>query len=51
MNNIEQNLTQALQREDDIAFAMSDEELFKRAEVTANVKQGSKDLILSLIHI
>ena len=45
MNNIEKNLTQALQREDDIAFAMSDEELFKRAEVTANVKQGSKDLI------
>lgn len=45
MNNIERDLTKALQREDDIAFVMSDEELFKRAEITANVKQGSKDLI------
>ncbi|AWB58180.1 hypothetical protein [Colwellia sp. Arc7-D] len=45
MNNIEQNLTEALQCEDDISFVTSDEELFKRAESSANVQQGSKDLI------
>lgn len=45
MNNIEQSLADELQREDDVAFITTDEELFKRAETTANVQQGTNDLI------
>jgi len=45
MNIIEQSLVEELEREDEVAFITSDEELFKRAEITANVQQGSKDLI------
>jgi hypothetical protein len=45
MNNLEKNLTEGLEREDEVAFVTSDEELFKRAVSTVNVQQGSKDLI------
>ncbi|MBA6391963.1 hypothetical protein H4J38_14400 [Colwellia sp. BRX10-3] len=47
MNNIEQGLAEGLglEREDEVAFVTSDEELFKRAVSTVNVQQGSKDLI------
>lgn len=45
MNKIEQSLAEVLKVEDDVTFVTSDEELFKRAESTANVQQGSKDLI------
>lgn len=45
MKSIEQSLIEALDRDDDITFATTDEELFKRAVTTANVQQGSKDLI------
>tara|TARA_R110000744_G_scaffold141484_1_gene252893 strand:+ start:2452 stop:2724 length:273 start_codon:yes stop_codon:yes gene_type:complete len=43
--DIEQSLVAELEGEDEVAFITSDEELFKRAEITANVQQGSKDLI------
>ena len=45
MKSIEQSLIEELDRDDDITFTTTDEELFKRAVTTANVQQGSKDLI------
>ncbi len=46
MSNLEQSLIDELKREDDIAFKASDEDLVKRAVTSANVNQGSKDLIM-----
>jgi len=45
MNSIEQSLAEALERDEEVAFAKTDDELFKRAVSTASVQQGSKDLI------
>ena len=45
MHNIEQSLAQELDREEDVAFVKSDEELFKRAVTSVNMQQGSKDLV------
>ena len=45
MNKIEQSLTAALERDDEVAFVKTDEELFKRAVSSASAEQGSKDLI------
>lgn len=45
MKSIEQSLIEELDCDDDITFTTTDEELFKRAVTTANVQQGSKDLI------
>ncbi|MGB2740173.1 MAG: hypothetical protein WBC60_06400 [Cognaticolwellia sp.] len=45
MNSIEQSLAEVLERDDEVAFATTDDELFKRAVSTASVQQGSKDLI------
>lgn len=45
MNNIEQSLAEVLERDEEVTFATTDEELFKRAVSTASVQQGSKDLV------
>lgn len=45
MNNIEQSLAEVLERDEEIAFVTTDEELFKRAVSTAIIRQGGKDLI------
>lgn len=45
MKDIEQDLTKSFESDDDVTFATSDDELFKRAVTTVNVQQGSKDLI------
>ena len=45
MKNIEERIAEELGEGSDITFNMSDDELFKRAVKTANVQQGSKDLI------
>ena len=45
MKNIEESIAEELGEGSDITFNMSDDELFKRAVKTANVQQGSKDLI------
>lgn len=46
MKSIEQQLTEGLDSDDDVTFATSDQDLFKRAATTVNVQQGSKDLVL-----
>jgi len=45
MKSIEQSLVEELANDHDVVFATSDEELFKRAETTINVQQGSKDFV------
>ena len=45
MNDIEKNITDVFQRDPEVVFSTSDNELFKRASTTANNHQGSKDFI------
>ncbi|TWX55169.1 hypothetical protein [Colwellia hornerae] len=45
MKNIEKSLAQELSRDGDLAFSTSDDEFFKRAAITANNQQGTKDLV------
>ena len=45
MKDIEKSITQGLKDEPEQVFNISDDELFKRAVTTANVQQGSKDLL------
>jgi hypothetical protein len=45
MQNIEKNITAELKADPEFAFSTSDDELFKRATITANNQQGSKDLV------
>jgi hypothetical protein len=45
MKNIEENIAEELKNSSDLAFSTSDDELFKRATVTANNQQGTKDLL------
>jgi hypothetical protein len=45
MKNIEKNIAVELKRDAEFTFNTSDDELFKRATVTINNQQGSKDLL------
>lgn len=45
MKNIEESISKELNDDPEVTFNTSDNELFKRAVKTANVQQGSKDLI------
>ncbi len=45
MKNIEENIAEELKNSAEIAFSTSDDDLFKRATVTANNQQGTKDLL------
>lgn len=45
MNDIEKNITKALQNDPEVRFSTSDNELFKRASTTANNQQGTKDFL------
>jgi hypothetical protein len=45
MKNIEKNIAAELKSDSEFTFNTSDDELFKRATVTMNNQQGSKDLI------
>ena len=42
--DIEKNIAAQLSSEDEVAFKVSDDELVKRATVSANNQQGTKDL-------
>ena len=43
--DIEINIAAELKGDSELAFSTSDDELFKRASITANNQQGSKDLV------
>ena len=43
--DIEKNIAAQLSSEDEVAFKVSDDELVKRATVSANNQQGTKDLV------
>ena len=45
MNDFEKKLAEELKNEPNTTFSTPDQELFKRAVATANVQQGSKDLL------
>jgi hypothetical protein len=45
VKDIEKNIAEELKNSADLAFSTSDDELFKRATVTANNQQGTKDLL------
>lgn len=45
MKDIEESLAAELKSDSTLAFKTSDDELFKRAAVTANNQQGTKDLV------
>lgn len=45
MKDIEKNIAEELKNSSELAFSTSDDELFKRATVTANNQQGTKDLL------
>lgn len=45
VKDIEKNIAEELKNSAELAFSTSDDELFKRATVTANNQQGTKDLL------
>jgi hypothetical protein len=45
MKNIEKNIAEELKNEPELVFNTSDDELFKRAKITTNKQQGTKDLL------
>jgi hypothetical protein len=45
MKDIEKSLAKELSCDADVAFSTSDDQLFKRATLTANNQQGTKDLV------
>ncbi len=45
VKDIEKNIAEELKNNSELAFSTSDDELFKRATVTANNQQGTKDLL------
>ena len=45
MKDIEKNITAELKSEPELVFTTSDDELFKRASITASNQQGTKDLV------
>jgi len=45
MKDIENDITEELINEPEVAFSTSDNELFNRATKTANNQQGTKDLV------
>lgn len=45
MENIEKSIAEELKNSHELAFSTSDDELFKRATLTANNQQGTKDLL------
>jgi hypothetical protein len=45
VKDIEKNIAEELKNNSELTFSTSDDELFKRATVTANNQQGTKDLL------
>ena len=45
MKNLEKNIAKELKSDPELVFSTSDNELFKRASITANNQQGTKDLV------
>jgi len=45
MKDIEKNIAKELKSDPELVFSSSDNELFKRASLTANNQQGTKDLV------
>jgi hypothetical protein len=43
MKNFEKNIAKELKSDSELVFSTSDNELFKRASITANNQQGTKD--------
>ncbi|MDX2369126.1 MAG: hypothetical protein QNK36_12095 [Colwellia sp.] len=44
MKDLEENIAKQLKNDPELVFSTSDNELFKRASITANNQQGTKDL-------
>jgi hypothetical protein len=45
MKDIGKNISEELNNDSEVVFSTSDSELFKRAAITANKQQGTKDLV------